>query len=229
MSSNPHKFPQFRIEGKRLLKYVKPTDPQLSRDHDHWKLVVPKEDRKNIISESHDVERSGHLGIFKTFWRMKKRYFWPKMHVDVARYVRSCRLCAAGLMGNRPISRYPWQVVSLDFVGPLPRSSQGYRFLLLITDYFSKYVLVFQTRNATSTILCKHVLNELFLIYGAPQHLICDNGSAMRGRDFDELCRKYSVNILFTPNYCPRADPTKCVNRVLKTMISTFVKGNHRQ
>ncbi|KAB0800191.1 hypothetical protein PPYR_05931 [Photinus pyralis] len=70
---------------------------------------------------------------------------------------------------------------------------------------------------------------NVFLLFGAPQYVICDNGVQMRSKEFEKLCKKYSVKISYTPLYYPRADPCERVNRVVKTMISSYVKDDHRK
>jgi hypothetical protein len=58
--------------------------------------------------------------------------------------------------------------------------------------------------------------------------LICDNGTQLRGRSFRALCERYEVKIQYTPHHYPRADPTERTNRVVKTMIATYIKSDHR-
>ncbi|KAJ8978886.1 hypothetical protein NQ317_008501 [Molorchus minor] len=229
---------QWRIENGLLYKYVRSSTPELSTEADYWKMVVPKDKRKELIKNNHDDVRSGHLGIYKVYWKLRNRYTWPKMHADVAKYVRSCQTCAeqkqerkppSGLMGSRPQIYQPWQMISLDFIGPLPRSSRGNVHALVISDYFSKYVQIFPLRSANAKSLTKLVEENVFLTYGVPERLICDNGVQMRSKEFRSLCQKYNTKIDFTANYYPRADPCERVNGIIKTMISSYVKDDHRK
>ncbi|KAJ8984043.1 hypothetical protein NQ317_000004 [Molorchus minor] len=160
------------------------------------------------------------------------------MRADVAKYVKRCRTCAeqkpelrppAGLMGSRPEVSSPWQMISLDFIGPLPRSSHGNVHALVISDYFSKYVLISPVRSATAKSLSKIVEERVFLTYGVPERIICDNGVQMRSKEFQSLCQKYKTRIDYTANYYPRADPCERVNGIVKTMISSYVKENQRK
>jgi predicted GIY-YIG superfamily endonuclease len=98
-----------------------------------------------------------------------------------------------------------------------------------VTDYFSKYVLLFPTRAATAKTLVKSVEEGVFLDYGSPQSLMCDNGVQMKSKEFQALCERYKVKLFYTAHYYPRADPTERVNRVVKTMLKSFVdQQNHR-
>nr|WP_253310140.1 transposase family protein [Rickettsia endosymbiont of Ceutorhynchus assimilis] len=132
-------------------------------------------------------------------------------------------------MGTRPDVSEPFQCVSLDFIGPLPRSSRGHTHALVISDYFSKFVLIFPCRAANAKVLTKNVEEGLFLSYGTPQYLMCDNGTPMKSKEFQSLCNKYQTRIFYTAYYNPKADPVERVNRVVKTMIRTFINQNdHR-
>ena len=212
--------------------------PELASEVNVWKLVIPKDKRREILRKHHDDVTSGHVGICKTYWKLCVRYYWPGMKRDVTKYIAGCRVCGeqkpeqkapAGFMGLRPIATQPWQTISLDFVGPLPRSSSGYTHILVIVDSFTKYVVLFPLRSALAKLLVKHVEEGIFLLYGVPQTIICDNGVQMRSNEFRNLCKKYYVKISFTPLYYPRADPAERVNKTVKTMLSSFVKSDHRK
>lgn len=48
--------------------------------------------------------------------------------------------------------------------------------LALVTDYFGKYSVLFPCSSATANFMVKNVEDGILLVYGVPQHLICDNG-----------------------------------------------------
>lgn len=87
---------------------------------------------------------------------------------------------SAGLMGSRPNVKEPWQVICLDFIGPFPSTSSGHKYLLVVTDYFSKFVLMFRLRTATSKALTKIIEENVFLMFGVAQSVMYDNGRQMR-------------------------------------------------
>uniref|UniRef100_A0A1Y1JVH7 RNA-directed DNA polymerase n=1 Tax=Photinus pyralis TaxID=7054 RepID=A0A1Y1JVH7_PHOPY len=232
---HPQKYPGWNTRNGLLYKYVQTASD--TRDYEKWKLVVPNNFRRAIIRECHNNVTSGHFGVYKTFWRIHQRYYWPRMLLDTKRFIRRCSTCAeqkpeqlrpAGLMGSHPRIYEPWQMISLDFIGPLPRSTQGRTHLLVVSDYLSKFVLLFPVRTANAQTLVKCIEESVFLVYGVPQHIICDNGVQMRSRLFMNLCDRYHVKVRFTPFYHPQADPAERVNRVVKQLISTYIKDNHR-
>lgn len=235
---DPAKYPSWRVINKRLYKYVKCKYPDLSEPEiDCWKEVVPKKARTKLISLAHDLITSGHLGTFKTYNKLCNRYYWPKMRSDVGSYVRKCKVCSchkveqkapAGFMVSRPYVNQPWELISADLVGPLPKSSHGYIYILVVVDYFSKFPLFFPLRRATVQPIVKAIEDHVFMQYGVPSSIIVDNGVQFRSREFTKLMNSYNVKIRYTANYHPQANPTERMNRVLKTVLSSFIEDNQR-
>lgn len=238
VSDNPLKFPQWRIEDDALLKYVKCRFPELRDPKDYWKRVVPKEQRNSILQKYHDDPLAGHSGVFKTFMRIASQYYWPKLKADIARYIKTCKVCAQykpeqrakpGLMGGKPKVDKPWQMVVLDLIGPLPRSYKGHRFILVVADYFSKFVRLFPLRSATSKSIVNKMEDEIFLLFGVPQFLVCDNGKQLTSKPFTNLCAEYNVKTIYNALYHPQTNPTERINRVVKTMIASYVNSDQRR
>lgn len=238
VNKSPLKYPSWRVDKSKLYKYVNLPYPELRDESDHWKLVIPKEQRSAILHENHDAATSGHAGIYKTFERLKTRYYWPKMCVDVTNYVRRCPTCLVhksekkkvpGLMGSRPRVTKPWQMISVDLVGPLPRSTQGFINILVVSDYFSKFPLFFALRQATAPAVTKYIEDQVFLLFGVPEYLICDNGVQFRSKEFKNMCESYKTKVLYNAAYHAQANPVERVNGVMKTMLASYVSDNQRQ
>jgi hypothetical protein len=128
ISTNPLKYPNFRVREGHVFKKIKRRDGEADSD---WKRVVPKNSRAQLLKRYHDeASTGGHLGVYKTNHKRSKNHTWPKMRADVCRYVRRCPVCAsvkpeqrfpAGTMGSRPVISRPWQLISADLFGPLLR------------------------------------------------------------------------------------------------------------
>lgn len=194
-----------------------------------------REKRKIILSKNHDIPTSGHLGTFKTLHRIAEKYYWPKMKVDVLRYVRQCNTCAKskpeqkitpGRMGGHSRISQPWETICIDKISPLPRSSQGFMYILVVADCFSKYPLCFPLRTATATNICRHLENDIFLVYGVPRIIISDNGVQFRSRVYKKFLDSYKIKPSFTAVYHPQANPTE---RITKSILIAFVSDNYRE
>jgi hypothetical protein len=56
-------------------------------------LCVPTSDHAKLIREAHYSQVAGHFGIEKTVDVLHKHFYWPKLRLDVGKYIRSCTSC----------------------------------------------------------------------------------------------------------------------------------------
>jgi transposase len=233
---NPTSFPDYKYVNNNLYK-LKRTSSLLTSEYD-WKLVIPKEMRKDIIRDNHSQPTAGHFGIFKTHKRISLRYFWPGMYRDVCKYIAGCETCLAykyqnhqtlGIMGKPKECCRPFQCLSIDLVGTLPMTRKQNRYILVVNCCFSKYCLIFPIKKATSSIICKILEDFVFLVHGFPRTIIMDNGTQFISNELQELFTRYHIpEVHFTPKYCPQVNNVERYNRTIMTAISSFVENDHR-
>jgi transposase InsO family protein len=232
--SDPVKFSLFKVDDNRIFKYINVPGELGDYAYD-WKLVVAPECRLEILKIEHD--QFGHLGHLKTLNRVRQKYYWPKMSQYIKRYVNNCRTCHAAKtpttsskvpMGRQKLASFPWQVVSTDYVGPLTRSKKGNKFLLVVSDWFSKLVLLFPVRAAESKSLVRCMETQVFLKYGVPEILVSDNGAQFTGKQFRELLGRYKVTHWLNAAYHPQSNPAERVNKVVKASIRCYVDSDQR-
>ena len=82
---------------------------------------------------------------------------------------------------------YPFQKLSIDFVGPLPPSQGGYRYIFTVMDVFSRWIEAFPVQNATSQAAITKLTNEIFCRYGLPQLVHSDRGTTFTSNSFREF------------------------------------------
>lgn len=178
VTDSPGKYPLWRVDGSQKL-FRKTKVPYPGLNSNEWLEVVPRGRRRDIISSHHDPPTCGHLGVTKTLMRIMTKYYWPKLRQDVSRYISKCTTCLQTkpeqklprgqmLTKQATISR-PWELVSVDLMGPLPRSTSGYTFILSVMDCFTKFVLLFPIRQATASAIIRWLEDHVILIYGAPR------------------------------------------------------------
>ena len=169
--------------------------------------------------------------------RVRQLYYWPKMRVDIKKYVNECHVCKlikvpqfkpAGFMGKAKEVTAPFQVISSDIVGPLPKSTSGFLYMVVSVCLFTKYVWVRPLRRATAEAVRDHLLEDIFLKYSVPTTLVCDNGVQYVSKVVKDLLAKFNVKMFRNFYYHPQTNPTERVNRVLKTMIVAYVDDNQR-
>lgn len=238
VENTPESVPDYCIRDNRLFRHFWDssdyTEPDLT---DPWKLCVPKTLRKTVLEENHDAPHAGHMGIAKTIARISLRYYWPGMFRDIAKYVRSCVTCQrykplqqqpAGKM-QPSVNRHPWETVSTDLVGPLPRSAKGNNFIVVFQDRFTKWIQCRAIRSATARNVTRALHEEVITRFGCPRRVISDNGTQYTSSLFRSLLEEFGIEHRYTPPYTPQANPVERANRTLKTMIAQYCETDHRK
>lgn len=235
IEKSPERFKDFKIVDGKVFKYI--SNSSIPEDASfRWKMLVPKMERKKIIE---DVHREAHLGYLKTLAKIRERWYWPRMSSEVKRYCSSCEVCKGSKtpkINTRPVCgkpkecARPWEMISIDFLGPYPRSKRGNVWLLVVSDFFSKFVLMQCMKNATAPAVCTFLETMVFTLFGAPSICISDNAQVFKSDLFRKLLIKYGVNHWNLAVYHPSPNPVERVNRVIVTAIrcTLYQKTNHR-
>lgn len=236
VKTDPFKNPLYQIEKDRLYRNCKSKN-LLGIYENQWKMVVPNYAREAILRKLHDVPTAGHLGFFKTLHRVREKYFWPKMSNEVLVYVNNCDRCKAikyptktnlSPMGKSKSSDEPWQLISVDYIGPFLRSKRGYSYILIITDWLTKFTILKPLRKAETGVTIKCLEEDVFLTFGVPQVLISDNGVQFKSKQFVKFLDSYSVRHMKNANYFAQHNPSERVNRVINACIRAYIGKNHR-
>ena len=130
--------------------------------------------------------------------------------------------------GPFPLVEAPFDRVGTDIIGPLERSAQGYRFVLVLIDYATRYPEAIPLRN----ISAKSVAQALFHVIsrvGIPKEILTDQGTNFMSRTMKELYGLLKVKAIRT-SVCHPATDGLCerFNRTLKSMIRKFVQEDAR-
>ncbi|UYV70559.1 hypothetical protein LAZ67_7003536 [Cordylochernes scorpioides] len=203
-----------------------------------WLLVVPKKRRKEVMSEYHNHMLNGHLGVARTTYRLKNKYYWPSMLKDVSEFVKTCHLCQSrkgsnhlpsGLLQPIPPANYPFERIGIDFVGPLPSTKRRRKWIIVLTDYYTKYAETKAVSEATVKEVSTFLIEHIILRHGAPRFLISDRGSQFTSNLMKEVMKMCKVKHCFTTSYHPQTNGlTERLNRTLINMISMYVNTDQK-
>lgn len=102
----------------------------------------------------------GHLSADKTFEKLSKRFWRPNLRQLVTTYVAECPVCQKFKAPSRYLKAplkpmnidglQPMQSLAMDIFGPLPVSTRGNKYCLVIIDYFTKWPEAYPLRNTTA-------------------------------------------------------------------------------
>lgn len=152
-------------------------------------IVVPRSKRKEILQEYHNNYSGGHLGINKTIDKIRRQFYWCDLSSDVKDWIQSCEVCqkvkARKSIGHLQVHNVgqPWERVAIDVAGPFPRSHNGSKYILVVMDYFSKWVEVYPMPNQEAPTVAQALIENWISRYGVPIELHSDQGT-----NFESTC-----------------------------------------
>jgi predicted aspartyl protease/transposase InsO family protein len=196
-------------------------------------LVVPAGTREDVMRVYHD--QSGHPGAAETDRSIKEWYHWKKRRRDVERHVRSCEVCAtrkrAAPQPPAPQTSHmeavrPWEILALDLMGPYPTTSRRNKYLLVMTDMFSRWVEAFVMRSATVSAILPYVENQILKRYGYPRAILTDNGTQFDHPRWRTALEKWGIKHWTTAIYMPRCNPTERRNQEIKKGLRVRLASN---
>lgn len=123
----------------------------------------------------------------------------------------------------------PWETVSIDLIGPFPRSSKGNCYAIVFQDKFTKWVQIKAIRKATSAVLIRQFQETIIYQFGSPRTVISDNGPQFTSQAFKKVLKEWGIKHRFTPPYTPQANPVERANKVVGTMIAQITKGEQKK
>ncbi|CAF1425819.1 unnamed protein product [Adineta ricciae] len=199
-------------------------------------LVIPASMRKKLIEWAHDHPMAGHAGRTKTIHRLSSRVFWPALRKDVYKYVQGCISCQQFKYNTQPLSMpmqlhmvtEPWHTIGVDIMGPFPITQRQKQYLLVVVDYFTRWVELFPLRTTTSNTIANVLVDQVFCRYGTPFFILSDNGPQFIAELFSEVLKSLRMGHKLTANYHPQTNMTERVNRTLKQQIRIYAQQNHK-
>ncbi|GFX33220.1 retrovirus-related Pol polyprotein from transposon 412 [Trichonephila clavipes] len=197
------------------------------------RVYIPQSLREAIMNEFHDQLLAGHLGKKKTCLKLHDTCYFPYMRKYIFKYVSTCVRCQKFNYKNVVpagrlipiVSNSPNEIVTLDLLSPYPASRpERYRYILVITDHFTKWSELIPLRKASAQAIAKALFENFISRYGAPISLISDTGPQFISDVIENLSHRLDIKHIKTVTYRPQANLTERVNRTLVQMIASFVE-----
>ncbi|RDX84721.1 Gypsy retrotransposon integrase-like protein 1, partial [Mucuna pruriens] len=147
--------------------------------------------------EAKDTLEDIHEGIFGTHASgpnmarkiLKARYYWLKMEADCCEHVKRCHKCQIYVDNirtpptplNMLLAPWPFAMWGIDVIRPIePKASNGHRFILVVIDYFTKWVKASSYPSVTKNVVVKFIKRDLICRYGVPS--LTDNGANLNNK-----------------------------------------------
>jgi hypothetical protein len=169
---------QFLVkDGCVYMKAENPPEPP----RELW--LTPQKCRYELVRAAHAGRFSGHGGEAKTLARLRQTYFWPGMAGDVADFVKRCNVCQRAK--NTPAfaqQRAPLQPLEvpkspnirlhLDLFAVPRTSSTGNKYVVVMTDAFSKWVELVPIPEKSAEVVAEAVFNRWICQFACPKEVV---------------------------------------------------------
>lgn len=198
-------------------------------------LAIPRNLRHEVLRSLHDDATAGHLSFYKTYDRIRRRYFWPRLYSTVYKYVSSCIPCqrrkpsppSAGLLQPLLPPHAPFDRVGIDLLGPFPASPTGNKWVVVAIDHLTRYVETAPLRSGSSEEIANFFIHSLLLRHGAPRVLVSDRGRPFLARLLQDILQACSVVHRPTSAYHPQTNGlTERFNHTLGDMLALYVQSD---
>ena len=175
---------------------------------------IPKSKNKEVRSEVRGGMSGGHLWANKTMDKVREPYYWLHFRGDVERWCRQCETCAAsqgprsrsqGLMRQHNVGA-PFERITVDIAGPFPESDRGNRYLLVATDFFTKWLEFYAIPNQEASTVVDVLVSNFFCHFGIPMELHSDQGRNFESRLVREVLEQLGIHKTRTTPLHPQSD-----------------------
>ncbi|CAG2249261.1 unnamed protein product [Mytilus edulis] len=165
-----------------------------------------------------------------------EKYWWNNMHQNVIDYVKSCDRCQRAkqncnpnrppLNKNAPVGRFDrWHI---DVLGPLTKSPDGYEYVLLVVDAFSRWCEGFPMKTQNAKEIAENLYNGVVTRYGSPRVLCSDRGQAFLSKIVKAICEIFQITQHHTSSYHPNTNGTvERQNHTLAQSLRTYCNESH--
>jgi hypothetical protein len=164
-------------------------------------------------------------------------YYWPIIFKDAAKYVRSCdrrkRIGRPTSADEIPLHDQvmiePFEKWALDFVGPISPMSRKKNYILVCTDYVTKWVEEKALFRATKKSVVEFIYEDIITRFVVPREIVTNQGTQFTSKLMKELTEKYGIKHCKSYAYHLQDNgQVEFTNKVLETILTKNVQLHHR-
>ena len=147
---------------------------------------VREDEMPEILKACHDEPCGGHFADKRTAYKiLHLGYYWPSLFKDAKEYVKRCDICQrvgkpspSGEMPLQPqVHIEPFEKWALDFVGPISPPSRQKKYILVCTDYVTKWVEAKPLLSAIEASVVNFIFEDIFTRFGVPREIVTNQGA----------------------------------------------------
>ncbi len=153
-----------------------------------------------------------HFGLKTTREMVQAAHWWPTMYLDIAAYVKACDACQRYNREKIKKDFIQMQVgqvferVALDFVGPLPETEAGNKYILVATEAMTRWPIARASPSADAETAANFLYQDVILQFGAPATILTDRGTHFLNNMMQTLTDVLEIRHNKTTGYHPQTN-----------------------
>jgi hypothetical protein len=164
----------------------------------------------------HNVPYVGHPSYQKTIAVVKRQYYWPRMKKEIVDFIAKCLECQKVKVAHRhptsflqplPIPEWKWEVVTMDFITKMPRTSKQHDSIMVVVDKLTKvahFIPVKLTHKETNIV--DIYMREMARLHGIPKTIVLNRDAKFTSNFWKGLFNGFGTNLNFSTTYHPELD-----------------------
>ena len=133
---------------------------------------------------------------------------------DVAEYVKTCHTCQVhgNLIHTHPtnlqnmMTSWPFHTWGLDLIGPINPPSKGHIWILVATEYFTKWVKAISLKKAIGPAVANFIREHIICRFGIPHKIFTKNGTPFVNKDVRKLLDHHHIKHRKSNPYYPQGN-----------------------
>lgn len=160
---------------------------------------------------------------------LRAGYYWLSMESNCCLHVRKCHKCqmfadnvnAPPLPLNVLAAPWPFSMWGIDVIGAIePKAVNGHRFILVVIDYFTKWVEATSFTSVTRSVVVRFIKREIICRYSLPRKIITDDGTNLNNKMMGEMCKEFKIQHHNSTPYRPKMNgAVEAANKNIKNII----------
>ena len=196
--------------------------------------------REVLISHAHSI--LAHLGPRKTITYLRDNVWWKGLNSDVDAFCDTCSVCKTskpanhtpyGLFNTLEVPTRPWETIGVDFVGPLPASSNlngTFDMIMVVICHLTSLVHIIPTKQTyRAKDIAEVMFDRVYKHHGMPKNIVSDRDTLFTSTFWKRLNELTGTELRMSSSFHPQSDgTTERANRTVTQMLRQCISPDQR-
>lgn len=125
----------------------------------------------------------------------------------------------------------PFQQWGLDFIGEInPHSIGQHKWILVATNYLTKWIEVLPTKNANHQVVIKFLNENIFTRFGCLTKLVTNNAATFKVEGLVDMCESMGIQLVHSTSYYPQGNGlVESSKKILARVIKKQLEDNRKR